>query len=154
MAGRLPLKVLLSLDLVNMFNNMSRREGRNILRRDFPELLSVFDNMYQKATKVWTTLPDGTPHVLLMIEGFNQGCPLSSLFAALILHEILRVVKSEHDSRRIGNARTCGTGGAEIMPIAFMDDTNILLPIEDVAWFLKRVTKLGAPVGAKNWLTW
>jgi hypothetical protein len=31
MAGRLPLKVLLSLDLVNMFNNMSRRECRNIL---------------------------------------------------------------------------------------------------------------------------
>jgi hypothetical protein len=82
-----------------------------------------------------------------MVEGFNQGCPLSSLFAALILHEILRTVKSEHDSRRVGNARTQGAGGAEIMPIAFMDDTNILLPIDEVAWFLKRVTKLGAPVG-------
>eukprot|EP00978_Attheya_sp_CCMP212_P035649 scaffold156391_cov25-Attheya_sp.AAC.1 len=34
------------------------------------------------------------------------------------------------------------------MPIAFMDDTNILLPVDDVAWFLlKRVRDLGAPVG-------
>eukprot|EP00978_Attheya_sp_CCMP212_P025975 scaffold84639_cov28-Attheya_sp.AAC.1 len=67
MAGILPFKVLLSLDLVNMFNNSH-----------FPELLSIFDNMYQQATKVWTTLPDGTPYCLLMIEGSSQGCPLSS----------------------------------------------------------------------------
>jgi hypothetical protein len=147
MAGHLPSKILLSLDLINTFNNMSRRECRNILRRDFPDLLSIFDNMYQRATKVWTTLPDGTAHVLLMIEGFSQGCPLSSIFAALILHEILKEVKTTHDARRVGKNRTQGKGGAEIMPIAFMDDTNILLPIEDVEWFLKRVTKLGAPVG-------
>jgi hypothetical protein len=145
MAGILPPdKVLLSLDLlvVNMFNNMSRRQCRNILRRHFPELLSIFDNMYQKATKVWTTLPDGTSHVLLMIEGFSQGCPLSSIFVALILHEILHTVKIEHDVRQVGNNRTAGTGGVKIMPIAFMDDTNILLPIDDVAWFVKRVRTL------------
>eukprot|EP00978_Attheya_sp_CCMP212_P046214 scaffold379391_cov30-Attheya_sp.AAC.1 len=149
MAGILPFKVLLSLDLVNMFNNMSRQQCRNIpLRRHFPELLSIFDNMYQQATKVWTTLPDGTPHCLLMIEGFSQGCPLSLLFAALILHEILNDVKiEEHDTRRLGNGRKAGTGGVEIMPIAFMDDTNILLPMDNVAWFLKRVRDLGAPVG-------
>jgi hypothetical protein len=98
MAGNMPLKVLLSLNLVNMFNNMSRRQCRNILRRHFPQLLSVFNNMYQNATKVWTTLPDGTSHALFMIEGFSQGCPLSSIFAALILHEILDKVKIEHDS--------------------------------------------------------
>jgi hypothetical protein len=33
------------------------------------------------------------------------------------------------------------------MPIAFMDDTNTLLQIYDVWWFLKRVQSLGAPVG-------
>jgi hypothetical protein len=147
MAGFLPDKVLLSLDLVNMFNNMSRRQCRNLLRQYFPDLLSVFDNMYKKATKVWTTLPDGSPHALLMIEGFSQGCPLSSLFAALILHEILTDIKREHDSRRSGTKRKAGTGEVEIMPIAFMDDTNILLPINDVAWFLKRMRTLGAPVG-------
>ena len=67
MAGILLEKViLLSLDLVNMFNNMSRRQYHNILCKDFPDLLTIFDNIYKKATKVWTTLPDGTPHVLLM----------------------------------------------------------------------------------------
>jgi membrane protein implicated in regulation of membrane protease activity len=150
MLDNLPFKVLLSLDLVNMFKNMSRRQCCNILRRDFPELLTVFDNMYQKATKLWMTLPDGTAHVLLMIEeGFSQGCALSSLFAALILYEILQDVKQEHDTRQVGNNRVKGKGGPEIMPIAFMDDTNVLLHIDDVEWFLKQVTTLtlGAPVG-------
>eukprot|EP00978_Attheya_sp_CCMP212_P011772 scaffold29260_cov49-Attheya_sp.AAC.4 len=69
MAGTLPFKVLLLLDLVNMFNNMSRRQCRNILRRHFPDLLSIFDNMYQQAMKLWTMLPDpdGTPHCLLQV---------------------------------------------------------------------------------------
>mmetsp|Transcript_3766 Transcript_3766/g.6824 ORF Transcript_3766/g.6824 Transcript_3766/m.6824 type:complete len:172 (-) Transcript_3766:515-1030(-) len=38
-------------------------------------------------------------------------------------------------------------GGIEIMPIAFMDDTNILLPRDNVWWFLKMVQSLGVPVG-------
>jgi hypothetical protein len=103
--------------------------------------------MYKQATKVWITRPDGTSEALLMVEGFNQGCPLSSILAALILHNILRTVKIEHDSRRSGNGRIRGSGAVEIMPIAFMDDTNVLLPIDDVEWFLKRVETLGAPVG-------
>jgi hypothetical protein len=96
------------VDLVNMFNNMSRRQCRNILRRDFPDLLSVFDNLYKQATKVWIALPDGTSQALLMIEGFNQGCPLSSILAALILQDILHAVKLEHDARRIGNGKSPG----------------------------------------------
>jgi hypothetical protein len=32
-------------------------------------------------------------------------------------------------------------------PIAFMDDTNVLLDPADVNWFLKRMTTLGRPVG-------
>jgi hypothetical protein len=82
-----------------------------------------------------------------MVEGFNQGCPLSSILAALILHEILHTVKTEDDTRRTGNSHTPGSDSVEIMPIAFMDDTNVMLPIDDVEWFLKRVTALGKPVG-------
>jgi hypothetical protein len=49
----------------------------------------------------------------------------------------------------VGNNRVKEKRGPEILPIAFMDNMNILLPIpeEDVKWYLKQVTTLGAPVG-------
>eukprot|EP00978_Attheya_sp_CCMP212_P018956 scaffold52498_cov35-Attheya_sp.AAC.1 len=32
-------------------------------------------------------------------------------------------------------------------PLAFMDDTNVLLEPSEVNWFLKRMAKIGKPVG-------
>eukprot|EP00978_Attheya_sp_CCMP212_P005188 scaffold11547_cov51-Attheya_sp.AAC.1 len=82
-----------------------------------------------------------------MVEGFSEGCPLSSIFAALVLHGVLHQLKQEHDTNRTGSARTRGSGRPEMSPIAFMDDTNVLLDPADVNWFLKRIATLGMPVG-------
>ena len=47
--GLLPTGVLLSIDIKNMFNSISRQKLRHIIAEDFPDLLSFIDMMY--ATK-------------------------------------------------------------------------------------------------------
>eukprot|EP00978_Attheya_sp_CCMP212_P004204 scaffold9128_cov52-Attheya_sp.AAC.2 len=60
------------------------------LRQPLQERHEGLDN----PTRRNTTLP---PHGRL--EGFSQGCPLSSIFTALVLHGVLHQLKQEHDTR-------------------------------------------------------
>eukprot|EP00957_Ditylum_brightwellii_P131306 10014688-Ditylum_brightwellii.AAC.1 len=70
-------KCLLSLDLKNIFNRMSREKCRQILKDKFPHFVCLFDSLYKQANKVWVRKADGTIKEFLQYEGYAQGCPLS-----------------------------------------------------------------------------
>jgi len=147
-----PTRALVSLDIKNMFNAMSREKLRQLLERDFPELSPLADMLYKEPGFQMVRKVDGTWVAIPVEEGFSQGCPLSPIFAAIVLNHILRKVHRDLTLKSIkrasdGNLHDDGIGGAPII-LAYVDDTNILIPLEDVEDFLSLFNKYGNPLGA------
>jgi len=68
-----------------MFNNISSKELMNIIAQDYPELLAISHLLYSSPGGIHYRWEDGSWRKTNMQEGVNQGCPLSSLFATLVL---------------------------------------------------------------------
>ena len=90
-AGQSPTHALLLLDIVNMFNSVSRESCRFVLNRHptLRRLLPLFDMLYDCANICWYRAENGSWSSFLQDEGFPQGCPLSPVLACLVLHEVL-----------------------------------------------------------------
>ena len=96
---QLPTRALVSLDLVNMFNAVSREELREIISNDFPALEHFADMLYEEDGETYVRMGDGSWSVIDVTEGFSQGCPLSPVFAALVLNSILRQLQPQLEAR-------------------------------------------------------
>ncbi len=86
-----------------------------------------------------------------MKEGVSQGCPLSPIFATLVLHQVLEpLAESLHQQAqlRLGNRHPGddGFGGASHI-FAYVDDISSTVPLEDISFFCTKLEKLGAPRG-------
>jgi hypothetical protein len=100
--------------------------------------------MYKDLDNNWQTIE--------VEEGFTQGCPFSPLFAGIVLTHILQKIDKELQQRaksrlQQNNPMDDGMGGIALL-MAYVDDTNCLLPLEDVSLFLKRFEEYGVPLGA------
>ncbi|MGH7973966.1 MAG: hypothetical protein ACREBR_00470, partial [bacterium] len=146
-----PTRALLQLDLRNMFNSVSRKKARQMIRLHFPQLLGLFDLMYLLPAQVWFQLPNGEWNNFLQIEGFPQGCPLSPFFAALVLHCILLPLDTELRSRasnRLYNGDPGDDGFGSLTDLfAFLDDTSSVVPFGDLLFLLRRFVEMGHPLG-------
>ena len=155
--GHLPSRVLVSLDIVNMFNSISREKLLQIMARDFPELFPLAHMLYSEVGYTLLRRGDGTWETLAMEEGFSQGCPLSPIFAAIVLNNILRKVHRDLSNRaasrvRDGRSLDDGCGGMPII-MSYVDDTNALVPLEDAEEFVRLFNFYGNPFGANLNLT-
>jgi hypothetical protein len=135
----LPTRSLISLDIKNMFNAISREKARQIISRDFPELDGFADCLYEDYGRQCLRRDDGTWEVIEVQEGFSQGCPASPIFAALVLTSILTKINRDLSLDALtrfnkGNKHDDGQGGKPLI-LGYVDDVNILLPIEDVEKF-------------------
>lgn len=148
----LPTRVLVSLDIRNMFNSVSWERCREILEDRFPRLVPFFDLLYEPdnlcqyidETGEWGSSPQE--------EGFAQGCPLSPAFSALVLHEILLQIDRElmiEAKKRLkkGDKGDYGFGSITHL-LAFINDTSAVVPYQDVELFCRCFAKLGKPLGA------
>ena len=93
--GNSPTRSLISLDISNMFNAVSRQKCREIIATNFPELQDFIDMLYQDKGQTLVRKDDGTWTTIPVREGFSQGCPASPLFAALVLNYILRKINTD-----------------------------------------------------------
>jgi hypothetical protein len=91
--GNLPSRVLVSLDIRNMFNAVSRERLREIISEKFPTLEAYSDLIYDGNGETFVRLENGQWTVIPVSEGFSQGCPASPVFAALVLHDILSTIQ-------------------------------------------------------------
>lgn len=86
-----------------------------------------------------------------MAEGVNQGCPLSSILAALVLHEVVAPIDAKLKIRAANRLRLQNTGyddaGGETHPMAYIDDAGAAVPHKDVKFFFDEFTKLGPQFG-------
>jgi hypothetical protein len=149
-----PTRALLMLDITNMFNAVSRDACRSVLERNdkFQPLLPLFDMLYSKPNLCWYRKPDGTFATFDQEEGFAQGCPLSPLFASLVLNILLTEINKELRTRaaiRFADHSYPGDDnlGSLAQTKSYIDDTNLALAYRDLKWFLTRFAELGAPLG-------
>eukprot|EP00956_Cyclotella_meneghiniana_P026978 scaffold59555_cov23-Cyclotella_meneghiniana.AAC.1 len=136
MENRLPTRSLVSLDIVNMFNAASREELCEIIANVFPTLEGFADMLYEEDGQTYVRMGDGSWTVIGVKEGFSQGCPLSPVFAALVLNSILTKLQPELDARAkarlaAGDEGDDGHGSVGLV-MAYVDDVNALLHHDDV----------------------
>ena len=138
-------RVLLLLDITNMFNEISRDACRLLLSStpELKDLVPYFDQIYKEPNKCWYKTDTGTYRHFQQHEGFAQGCPLSGSFAAIVLSKLLRKINKELISRQ----QTSDIPAPHTS--SFIDDTNLFLTLEDVEWFIDRFNELGKPLGIK-----
>ncbi|KAL7502609.1 hypothetical protein ACHAXN_002231 [Cyclotella atomus] len=86
---------------------------------------------------------DGTWATISMVEGTNQGCPLSSTLVALLHHTVLAPVTALLHQRAAaclaqGNKGDDGLGGLSL-PLACIDDKNTVIYLPDIQFFLSKL---------------
>ena len=81
-------------DVKNMFNSVSRDALMESIRVSFPEFLPLAHILYGAPGLVHHHWGDGSWRIIEMLEGVNRGCPLSALFAALVLDRVIRPLDS------------------------------------------------------------
>ena len=148
----IPTRALVSLDIRNMFNAISREKLREIIAEEFNTLEGFADLLYEEAGETFVKLENGTWKIISVEEGFSQGCPCSPLFAALVLNIILRRLQRELDTKSqarqlIGDKGDDGKGTVTLTA-AYVDDCNSLIHLGDVEFFLNRFRELAEPLGA------
>ena len=89
LTGIPPSPAAVFFDLTNQFNSVSREAFFKVIADSFPEIPPLATLIYKQAGTVQHKLADGTWHTLLMEEGVSQGCPLSHIFALLVVTNLL-----------------------------------------------------------------
>ena len=149
-AGLLPSRALVSLDIRNMFNAISRHKLREIVREEFPSLEAFVDCLYEDQGSTVVKMEDGSWETIPVTEGFSQGCPLSPILAAIVLNYILKQVDerlSKHAKRRARSSSDDGLGCLAII-MAYVDDANFLVHLDDVKPLLEAFKEIAEPLGA------
>jgi len=77
-------------DLTNQFNSVSCEAFFKVIEDSFPKILPLITLFYEQAGTVHHKWADGTWRTLLMEEGISQGCPLSPIFALLVVSTLLQ----------------------------------------------------------------
>jgi len=150
LSGDLPTRALVSLDLRNMFNEISRHKLREIVSEEFPQLIAFVDSLYKEPGSANVKLADGSWDCISVCEGFSQGCPLSPILAAIVLNHILKQVDNKlraRASRRKKKDSDDGLGGITAI-LAYVDDANFLVPLEDVEFLLDTFNEIAVPLRA------
>ena len=150
--GQFPSRALVSLDIKNMFNAVSRERLRQVIAEKFPSLEAFADLIYEEPGKQFYKWEDGSWSSITVEEGFSQGCPASPVFAAIVLHEILSKIYPElleraKQRKLSGDDGDDGMGGIAII-MGYVDDVNSMLYLDDVDFFLRRFEDEATPEGA------
>ena len=147
----LPTRAALFIDLTNMFNNVSREELFDIINTHFPELTALTTLIYNVPATVHFKYNNTSWKNISMQEGVNQGCPLSSTFAALVMNRVLQPLdtilrKRAQDRLRAGNVGDNGFGSITHL-FAWVDDISATVPHEDITTFLHHLDHFGRERG-------
>jgi hypothetical protein len=154
-SNQAPHRALLSLDITNMFNAVSRDAARAVLANNsqFHALLPYFDLMYGSSNRCFFTCPDGSSDYFLQHEGFPQGDPLAPVLACLVLHQLLQSINKQllqRAAHRLHSRQPGDDGyGSLAATLSYIDDTFLFLMYDDLPWFIQSFKTLGLPLGIR-----
>jgi hypothetical protein len=111
--GILPSRAAVLFDLTNQFNSVSREAFFKVIADSFLEILPLTTLFYKQVGTVNHKWADGTWRTLLMLmeEGVNQGCPLSPIFASLLVANLLQPLDIELCERAATRLQNGDPGG-------------------------------------------
>jgi hypothetical protein len=132
----LPSRAAVVFDLTNQFNSVSCEEFFKVITDSFPEIPPLTTLFYEKAGTVHHKWADGTWRTLLMEEGISQGCPLSPIFASLVVSTLLQPLdiklRDQAATRlRNGDPGDDGFGGITHL-LGYVDDVSACVPLKDL----------------------
>ena len=148
----LPTRAAVFFDLTNQFNSVSREAFFKVIADSFPEILPLTNLFYEQAGTAHHKWADGTWRTLLMEEGVSQGCPLSPIFASLVVSILplqpLDIKLRERAATRLqnGDPGDDGFGGITHL-LGYADDVSAYIPLEDLQFLCSRFATIGAPLG-------
>ena len=136
------LNALWSLTSITCSTSSHTREIFELISHKYPELHSLVSMLYREPGSIFFKMDDGKWHTESTKEGVNQGCPLSSTLAALVLSVILVPLTAKFKARaqqylRSGSLGDDSKGGGKMNPLAYTDDCGAAVYVEDVLFFLE-----------------
>jgi hypothetical protein len=138
-----PTRAAIFVNLTNMFNSVSRAELFDIIATDFPELYQLTTLFYEQHGTVHYKWNQTDWRYLHMKDGVNQGCPLSPIFATLVLHRVLKPLAQQLElraSERLRNGHKGDDGYGSLAHLfAYMDDISSTVAHEDVEFFCTEI---------------
>jgi len=149
--GSTPTRAAVFFDLTNQFNSVSREAFFDVINESFPEILPLTTLFYDHPGTVHHKWADGTWRTLLMEEGVSQGCPLSPIFASLVIARLLQpldILLKERAQERLltGNTGDDGHGGVTHL-LGYVDDVSACVPLEDLQFLCDKFNCIGTPLG-------
>jgi hypothetical protein len=149
--NNLPSGAAIFVDLTNIFNAISREELFDIINKDFPKLSGLMHLLYVDSRDVFFKWNQVSWKSLQMKESVNQGCPLSQIFATLVLHRVLKPLEEQLQQRAAAPPANGipGNDGFDSLAhlFAYMDYISLTVALEDVQFFCEEIDKLGTPRG-------
>lgn len=144
--GDAPSRCFVSLDLKNMFSELSREKIFELVQANYSELFPLVSMLYRKPGSVFCKMNDSQWHTEFMKEGVNQDCPLSSTIAAFLLNKILLPLTAKLKARAKARLQRGNPGddrlGGVTDPMAYIDDCGANVYVEDVWFFLEEFNRL------------
>ena len=148
-----PTRCVISLDIANMFNEISRERAQNIIDCHFPHLSHMGNLLLSEPTTCYFLEPDGQWNHFIQEEGLPQGCPFSPLFAALVLHTIIveldAKLRKRAETRKQGKKFLDDKEGGITNLFAYVDDLNAVVPIRDSLFYCDEFTRLAENLGLR-----
>jgi hypothetical protein len=121
-------KGVLTLDIRNAFNSISREKVRQVLKRNLPGILPYFEWAYQHASPLYFQ----GDLLAFSREGVRQGDPLGPALFAVGIQEVLEQLSHEFPAVHIH---------------AYLDDVSAAGECDDLVAFANRFSELAASCG-------
>jgi len=145
--NNLPSHAAVFFDLTNQFNSVSRQAFFNVIAKSFPEIPPLTTLFYKHAGTVHHKWADGTWHTHLMEEGVSQGCPLSPIFASLVVACLLKPLEKILRARVTHRLNNINPGddkaGGITHLVGFVDNVSVCVPLEDLEFLCDNFNALG-----------
>ena len=148
-----PTRCLISLDIRNMFNEISRERAIEIISTHFPHLTHTVNLLLSDPTTCWYLTPSGEWKSSQQKEGLPQGCPFSPVLATLVLHIIIskldKKLRARAIARKIKHILLDDKEGGITNLLAYMDDLNAVVPHQDALFYCDTFKKLANDLGLR-----
>ncbi len=135
----------------NIFKGGSRHSFFQLITKSFPEILPITTLFYDQASTVHHKWADGTWRILLMEECVTQGCPLSPIFASLVVAKLLEPVDHLLKQRATeqflsGNQGNDGNRGVTHF-LSYVHNVSACTPLDDLQFQCEQFDQQGSPLG-------
>jgi hypothetical protein len=114
-------------------------------------MLPLTTLFYEHARTAHYKWADGTWCTLLMEEGISQGCPLSPIFASLVVANLLQPLDIKLCKRATTHLLNGDPGnddwGGIMHLLGYIDNVSACVPLADVQFLCNQFATIGAPLG-------